>query len=719
MQIKAKKSQIQFGIITPLFAFALFLMIGLVLFIIGLDSVILTRSAHELRMRLEQACEYAARDAVIQQRAYSNGGMAKYLARTSGTYPLEDLNGDLFIPVVPPVFVNQSPTNAALPNTDCTGLTDCGYEYGANTNRLNCVCSKRTGGSDPLEFKDFTSANVDQDYDAGNYVGCTATATVKRFFLPTSTISASAAFWSIPYGLQPLRDSGDQPPTITVAIAPQVESLDALSYTPPYFDPQVIEDEAAASKYYNNITSNSNRPYYQVTLSGVNGTLAEPEYDLRYSGASADTPLRRRQLGATCESLPVLVRQRLSSALLELLGRNGLTRGKTQLLVTNPESLPSTFIPPTLVTPTGDIAARNSFIPLMQTSIKYKSGIPYIYSAALDAQHWLRPFYDDGAQLDNHTIAADARARSEYEALIARLPSMCYHSDNADRMRAGLQNASFDNSTYEPNSVYGRVNSLWSSSYIPTLDGSNWVYQDHLKNNLAQAAPTQVKLKPSEIASVLGASVRCPYPTQHTSYRPCPVGALPNFHADLGGLIRAWRGNGGFQPLQNGTVLNTSDANVAPGQNNTMVVFLQDVNTATLNTASNEIGFDAGGFSPTGPITLVYIPTDIAKADDFTLQSLSQQFKTNLCAPTFQPDGRRGNTLIPIIPKEVARSAFGDKGASCLIGLSACFDQPGSSQADLDAVYNCLLGLPNGREAEEFVLSSIYQGNLMRPVRRL
>ena len=700
-------------------------MLALLLFILALDSVILTRSAHELRIRLEQACEYAARDAVIEKRTYEAGGMAKYLARTTGAYTLNNLSGDIFIPVMPSGFTFPAGVGPnALPSTNCNGATDCGFTWG--TNRLNCSCSKKVNAGDPPGFKDFTSANIDQDFDAGNYTGCTASATVRRFFLPNSTISASVAFWSIPYGLAPLGD-GANLPTISVAIAPQVSQLTELASVPTYFAESVILDVNADNNYIDNIkTLNTLRPFFHVSLDGVSGTLAEPEYNLRHTGALATAPTRRKQLGAVCEHPAILVRQRLSSALLELLARNGLTRTQTEFLVVNPQHLAidPEVIPPTIVTARGsDLAAAESFIPLMQTRLSNA-----LVFGQTDNPHWIKPYYID-ADLDNGDAIVNnpsLRARSEYEALIARLPGMCYHADNANRDRVGLNTASFDNSGFEPGSNFGSLDRLWSGNYSADIGPNDWVYFDQLRNTATQAPAPQVKLRSSEIASVLGASLRCPYDTDLAAKNPCPSSNLPTLAPDLVGLIHAWRASNAStqtMPLRNGTILHDEAPLLSHSTNKALVLFLQDFDLFTINDAASAIAMDADGFSPTGPITVVYIPTDATSAMA-QLGALSGAFKTNLCAPTYQSGGRRSNTLIPIVSKGMAQAVFGPTVgpdvAKCMVGMSACFDQAGTDQATLEAVWECLLDIShNGREAENFTLTQIFQTNLMRTVRRL
>ena len=708
-------------------------MIALLLFILALDSMILTRSARELRIRLEQACDYAARDAVIERRAYEAGGMAKYLAKTSGAYTLDNLTGDLFIPVMPPGFTLPLGINStALPFTDCGGATNCGFSWGSN--RFNCTCSKKVNAGDPPEFKDFTAANVHQDFDAGNYTGCTARATVRRFFLPNSTISASAAFWSVPYGLRPVGDSaGNNPPIISVAIAPQVSELAPVAATHAYFPTAVIEDSAQAFRYINQIVNNgsqANRDYFRSSVNGGDtGYLAEPDFNLR----QATPPIisRRNELSAVCESPSVLVRQRLSSALLELLSRNGLTRAQTQLLVTNPAYVSTNPIQPTLVTPRGDINARNSFLPLMQTRIKYPIGT----FPSFDNAHWIQPVYPDGrlGELTSGSLAYGTaeRARIDYEALVARLPGLCYHADYSDRDRVGLSQAAFSNDGYEDSNVdYPIASRLWDGNYSGDLIGNNLVYLDHLRSIDASpnAIGPQRKLKSAEVASILGASLRCPYTSDATGFQPCPFNNLPIFTPDLIGLIQAWRGM--TDPFANGTTLNLPQAAPHQDTNHALVLFIHDFDLNNLSAATGQINFGTVApdidISLTGPITVVYIPTDAASADPATL---SAAFRTNLCAPTVQTGGRRGNTLIPIISKGMAHVFFGQEGADCMVGMSACFDYDTNSsnhffitpedQNDLENVWNCLLTSNSGREAENFTLSQIYQTNLMHTVRRL
>jgi len=653
------KSHPERGVVELLFAAVAF---GLFLFLIifSVDSYLIAQGSYQLRAALEKACNESATDSVVSKRLDADGRFLSLLnARLVGSN-LDLTRASLYVPGMPHDF-NLQPTGGAFPafpNAN-TATPEVSFNSGDFINNVNNFPTAPPDG--------FPAESYDGFYDAGSFVGCYAEANIRTMWWRPNgmerTVSAKFAFASGIRGVDPrVVNSNDDYPAIVVGIGPQIRTLPtsgipALDGTNTYI----------FNSTFLNSGTHRNLDDTLIRISGSGPFLAWPRLTDSTSPDESDV---RTGLYAACASAPVVLRQRATSALFELLSRHGVTRTSTSVLISNPY--------------TGAAYGNGRPVEVVRAGedLRDKSYRLPVLSAVHNNDSGYDPFL---VKRDVSTIKA------EYSSLLSRMSSFCYHIDTLASERLNRL----------------RVASQYPLSFVtnPGYEGSSFdAYPDSGQNFIAAppdyfdllgywSTPNggQRLIDAPMMASLLGAQSKCPYTVDDGGSNFCS-NTIPELEPDIVGIMNAWLSGPGTQTVHASPGFGAlSTASFAVDNRRTsLVLFTHELTSAQWSQVGALLPALGGA---RGPVTIVYIPTTIPVGGGFETQVTDilnrlGPDRTKVCRPSFQNDASiESHVFLPIIPTDDGTGNTVTPSFPCLRDHFKCM----AVSSTMEQLWDCLL----------------------------
>ncbi len=704
------------GIVLPLFAVFLSLLVSLV-FLVMINTSLVRRARADLWQKIDAVCREAAFDLTNGNKAAKsftfnvwNMTSRQPIAGTT----LEDarlifpslidgnLTGQLggggacsdFDSVQPFAPFGASGEEMAFEDSpwgDCTPF-----------NRSKCFLRWKLC-TESGDSRHYPATMWNQVVNAGNTVACEGRATVNQYMTAPATVEVRSA-WMRRARVENEEYSVSSPspttaPALTVLIAPQMttwadrdERFRFVEKDPPYdqmppslphlnvgFDP--LFWKPLATTPVNKVRGFSGATPPSLYLSGP-GEFAH--------GHSALGDPEAREMMVTCSNPAVLIRNIMSSLLIELASRHGQFRTMTEVLVANPENrqrapgeLPLTYNGPSVISRFLDDIAQPHFAAPYVFYEHYPEELPDPNPNPLNAPSqargaWLNPFESTPS---GKFPAADREAWLEYHSLLASQLRSCYHMyfGNPDSSSSrGLQRYQLprihdpENLDFEP-SFYkfspAVTNYQARSGYLPNEYSPN---EDSWDQQCSWEAlgvcPEQnrtVRLSAAATVSILGSVQSCPYqfsgsstapaclkPLQKNKYgdpnldlQPDLVGSLsyilntpPPSASKSAGVVPAIVGPGIFPfvpsepPPLTPNPLSKSHYLAAPGNVESHILIIAHAQPSNAQLAELKEMFSPS--DPIGPsqskryVTFLYIPTQAADAQQGAIEALSKVFSS-------------------------------------------------------------------------------------------
>lgn len=730
VQLKKVNWRTDRGVILPLLAIILSGLLGLG-FILMLDNFLISRGAVTLRQGLASACRTLASRAFLQSSIVRSQDLftmtESHLGVGSG---ITITSGVLYIPTMPDSFKRPrsvpdvSAENLAFPNRIAihkypTGRADkC-----SGTQNADCIYLPGPRGTFSEPF--FETA-FDSYYDAGSYIGCRITAEIDTWWPreEPATITATIAYSSRLRNFDPrILKSNVRAgmPSIVIAVSPQIQTLGSLPN--PFnlglggLDSSIFPIGSLDFTKYppNSLSSFGNLNLLRPSQLNSSGKIIS--WPLMSSSTGETSDEIRTKLYSLCASPPVVLRQRFSSSLIELLSRNGITRRSTAVVATNPwgdrnpfaSDARETSPPVSIISDNQDLRWREFNMPLMNFS--------YAPSAS-SSPNWLHPFATEVSDLN-------IQKNAMYQSLLARMPALCYHLDSSSSSRKqrlnlpgtiDLSSYPYDNFTFEnPNEFTGTSKlttapfsedasyldllNMWRQGMVEPLD------EDTRTLGSSVTAPGQRMLSAPEILSAFGAHIRCPFKSGTAGFTPCGPGAVP-LEPDIASLIDAWRNHTANKVwkapglFHDGALTMSNLKPLSPQvRRPAMVLFLHSISPEQLSLIQASGLINENQYNE-GPLVIVYIPIggtppigvswiDTAKAIQSTFEASACQAIANEGAPVEE------NVIIPLIPLGT-EGTISDGDLGCLRELYPC-----TKAANFDEMWSCFLQDPEELDSIE------------------
>lgn len=666
---KAPSIKSQRGVAEILFtALALGLFVFFAVF--AVDSYLVSLGSLQMKSALLRSCNEAATDAVTSSRLDAGGRFINILnANLQGTI-LELSSASLYVPGMPDAF--NLPSSVASPpdfpsggESDLSGKTAPGLPAGGSSScgsSCTYTFSNDTTGYPVDPPEGFPPSSYHSHYDAGSFIGCYAEARLRfLWWRPAGLeriVSAKNAFASGVRGIDPrvaVVNGNQAYPAVVVGIAPQVMTGAPL--------PQTGIPALDGTNLFIFRDVQLDKPHYQ-TIRTNNGTLIQEPNTTdfltwpRLVANPASVNNVRSGLYAACASSPVVLRQRATSALLELFSRHGATRESTSVLVSNPfrgNTLGGYGAAPVELVELGnDLRDEDYHLPL------------------------LNPVFSDTIYQPLVADIAPNNPNAEYGSLISRMQGLCYHIDTVASERRKRLRVATDyplsyvvNAGYEGNAFTGRTTT--GLGFV----GANNEYFDLLGY---WSAPTgsQRRLSAPMMASVLGAQLACPFAVD-----PNYCASPPILEPDVVGIMNAWAN--GSQVLPSPGLGETPASPSFEQRERALVLITHEMSMDQWQEVGNRLPSLAVGEQP---VTIIYIPTTspVGGFDNQLMDIINRLGvdKIKTCRPAFQNDADlESHVFIPIVPTE----GNAVPNFPCLTEHFFCM----ATSSDLDELWECLL----------------------------
>lgn len=622
-------------------------------------------------------------------------------------------------------------------------------------------------------FKDkWGILNVSKDYHAGTFVGCEVKGRIKTYFSPrevspgieiregedampkTRIVYSRFGFWKFPW-------TDDNPTTepqgLVIAIAPQIpyEPNNPTLTTPAIAANQFFADYLNRGNYLGIVSGNMARLNPPPTSYNNSYVLAPALFD---SDTFLNDTQKRDALFKLFAGAPTVIRQRVSSALIELASRDGMLRSNTAVLLSNPRTEIGTIDinPPIILRDFGeDLRAANiNNTPLLFTQ----------YADHLNTAVKVNPYYAISGALPAANLPSTIQ--TEVSSLVSRLPSMGLHLDSSMNWHAtrlfrdsgslifpfssllnGTGAFSFEPADYS----WGETSNEGYNSYMKyefeSGGSSHSDYFDRLNHfNYLSGITDANNLNVSQLARTLGPSVKCPYRLQRGTTPICD--GFQGFHPDIEGVLKAWLGLPGEDTSMSnrdntssipdttgstGTKFNAVKMpglysnspgsytnwgnNARPSQlvlilhshllDNTLFSETEQVQHVSSKVNSIRDPITKLPIQDERPITIIYIPTRTQDSSQNVVQYMANYFQANICNPSERQDYKRGNVLIPLVHNSSSYSTS-YPNISCIAETYPC-----TKKANLQEVWDCMLS----DDASENFAKQIFSQTIMRTTR--
>lgn len=779
----------QKGVVAPLIAACLLGLMALMYTLI-FDNYIVSLETTKFRSKVQKICSDVAEEAPLHAdslRLFAT--RIKELSDNQLPSWFEVLSANLTMGTMPTPYLSTN-TNVQDRVTSCSngnqGFTVSGTDITSFVTSIIGSTTIKFGFESNLcsnNFKDkWGTLNVSKDYHAGTFVGCEVKGRIRTFFSPrevpagiakreldegtndaqprTRLVYSRFGFWKFPW-------TDDNPTTepqgLVIAIAPQIafEPNNPTLSTPAIHNNQFFANYLNRNNYLGIVT---NDPSDSSTLTRLNPPttalnheqiIAPPLFDSALSDTEKRSALFRLFAGE-----PTVLRQRISSALIELASRDGMLRSNTAVLLANPRTEIGATIdvnPPIILRDQGeDLRADNiSSTPLLFTNFNFDGNAVAV-----------NPYYSLTTALppdlpDLPAATNPPTIQAEFSSLISRFPSLGLHLDSSDDWHSlrlfrdsnsilfpfsSLLNGSATFMFESPIDYSWGENenegyySFWENEF-ESGSSNHSDYFDRLNhfNNATTVATDVNNLNVSQLARTLGPSVKCPYSLERTGMSMICSG-FQGFNPDIEGVLKAWlglpgedtitwppRNNTNLIPNINGTTGSRFNAVKLPGLYSNSFTQWQSNRPSQLVLILHSHLFDASTSFPTEqvqyitpkitsiidslklptdnqrPITIIYIPTRTEDSSQSVIENLANTFSANICSPSERRDFKRGNVLIPIVHGSESYTNLG-----CLAESFPCTKKP-----TLHDVWECML---EGSAPENFA-KQIFSQTIMRTTR--
>lgn len=759
----------QKGVIAPLIAAVLLGLMGLMYTLI-FDNYVVAIETTKFRSKVQLLCSEVANEAPIHRAALET--LQNKLTLLEDELPdwFEVLSATLTMGTMPGAYDPDNANNITNPYGDYDREATCGVgDVPYNPGGIGSTFGNKIFFEHDLcsaNFKEkWGTINLSKDYNAGTFVGCEVRGRIRTFFSPREVPAGIAAregsdaqprtrivYSKFGYWKHLWTDDSPmtKPQGLTIAIAPQIPSTPAFTASPAHSDQ--FRAYLLNRDNYDDIVINDDRFKRQ----SIEGWLAAPYFDST-AAASNDDNEKRELLYRLFAGSPIVLRQRISSALIELASRDGMLRSNTTVLLSNPRSEVSGAGSPDVNPP---ILIRNNDEDLRDVSINKFPLLFMKYQNPFSAGTYIPtdPFYGGNAIPATPTLALTQN--QELSSLIARFPMLGLHLDSSvswhqTRLSANVTGSEFpwfslrnfhnsiifEPTTSTPNYDWSSYGAFLSEQFsTSTPDFYDKLNQFGRVNSLSD--PSKVNnLNPSQLARTLGASVKCPYQLSRGTNL---CSGFEGLQPDIEGVLKAWLGipgndtsglgrnntselpdaSGGTGTRFNavnlpGIYSNAAATNTSwhPDRPSQLVLTLHSpLNVEQLNHINNRVSsiLNANNlpvYSPNiqaRPITIIYIPTNNTDSSQSSIQNLMNSFHANICAPSIRSDFKRGNVLIPIVHNTDEWPYAGDPNLSCISDTIPC-----TREDSLNDVWNCLL---SGNTPEE-TAKEIFDKTITRTAR--